>query len=127
MRRSNAYALRDFPSKDPPWNHGAFAASIPATRSESWSTFLHRLDPSAGDYLAHVPRSPGKGPHHLRAAGAPRGGGDVDGAAPVVLLGQVLEVLLDGAQADDARLSFAGVHALAELAAGVLAQSTSDD
>jgi hypothetical protein len=61
------------------------------------------------------------------AAGAPRGGGDVDGAAPVVLLGQVLEVLLDGAQADDARLSFAGVHALAELAAGVLAQSTSDD
>jgi hypothetical protein len=39
-----------------------------------------------------------------------------------VLHGQVLEVLLDGGHGDDARLQLTGLHALAELAAGVLSQ-----
>ena len=62
------------------------------------------------------------GHNHLRARALRDRGGDVDGAAPVVLHGQVLEVLLDGGHRDDARLQLASVHALAELAAGMLSQ-----
>ena len=61
------------------------------------------------------------GDQHMRTQSFGYHRGHMTNAAPVVFHCQMLEVLLDGGDGDDAGFQFTGLHPLPEFAAGELA------